>query len=61
MKSIEVIVDRSGELSIDAIGFSGVDCEAATRFLEEALGHAGRRRRKPEYRARRRNVQGLGR
>ncbi len=61
MKSIEVIIDEGGELSIEAFGFSGSDCEAATRFLEEALGRCGCRKRKPEHRARRRNIQGLGR
>jgi hypothetical protein len=49
MKTIEVVVAADGSLAIDALGFQGPDCEKATRFLEEALGRPGERRRKPEY------------
>ena len=45
---IEVTVDTAGEVKIEAIGFKGADCEAATAFLEEALGQCGRRTRKVE-------------
>ena len=48
-RSIEIIVSPRGDISIDAVNFKGTDCEAATRFLEEALGQAGDRKRKPEY------------
>lgn len=37
-QSIEVIVGKAGEVDIEAIGFTGPACEAATKFLEEALG-----------------------
>ena len=47
--TIEVIVAPNGEIKIDAIGFTGPDCDKATRFLEEALGVADRRAKKPEY------------
>jgi len=50
---IEIIVSPMGEILIDAIGFQGADCEQATRYLEEALGVAGKRDRKPEYQQRR--------
>ena len=56
MKRIEVDIGPEGEVEIDAVGFSGPDCEQATRFLEEALGDVKSRSRKPEYR-RRANVQ----
>ncbi len=49
MKTIEVVVGTTGEIQIDALGFKGPDCEKAARFLEEALGVAGRRVKKPEY------------
>lgn len=42
MKNIEVIVSTDGTLKINAVGFSGPDCEKATRFLEEALGRPSR-------------------
>ena len=48
-RSIEVIVMPDGSLVIDAIGFKGPDCEKATRFLEEALGHIAGKQRKPAY------------
>ncbi len=57
MKSVEVIVSADGTIAIDAMGFTGPDCEQATKFLEEALGVEGHRVRKPEYHARRQNHQ----
>ncbi len=48
-RSIEVIVAPDGSLKIDAVGFSGSDCEKATEFLEKALGSVADRQRKPEY------------
>jgi len=58
--SIEIIVGLKGELKIDAVGFKGLDCEKATRFLEEALGVAGQKTRKPEYYQRSKQHQQLG-
>jgi len=49
-KSIEIIVSPSGEVSIDAVGFKGADCERATAYLEKALGVQDRKVKKPEYR-----------
>ena len=50
-RTIEVIVAPSGEIQIDAVGFTGADCEKATHFLEEALGVVSNRVKKPEYHA----------
>ena len=62
MKRIEVEIGPEGEVSIDAAGFTGPDCEEATRFLEEALGEVTERGRKPEYHRRgiRQQRQSLG-
>jgi hypothetical protein len=49
MKTIEIIIQPSGEVKIDAIGFIGADCEKATAFLEHALGIEQIRVRKPEF------------
>ena len=49
MRTIEIVVDVQGSVKIEALRFHGPDCEAATRFLEEALGSVQERRRKPEY------------
>jgi hypothetical protein len=48
-RTIEIIVSPIGDISIDAVGFKGPDCEKATRFLEEALGVVGQKIKKPEY------------
>jgi len=61
-RTIEIIILASGEIQIDAVGFKGLDCEQATRFLEEALGNLGQKTKKPEYhqRARKTHQQRLG-
>ena len=48
-RTIEIVISTTGEILIDAIGFKGADCAQATRFLEEALGTAQNKVRKPEY------------
>ena len=47
--TIEVLISPTGEIVIEAVGFKGADCEAATRFLEEALGVMNSKVKKPEY------------
>jgi hypothetical protein len=49
MKTVEIIVNASGQLTINATGFSGSDCEKATAFLEQALGALSAKQRKPEF------------
>ena len=48
-RTIEIILSPKGDISIDAVGFKGPDCEKATRALEEALGVVQQRNKKPEY------------
>ncbi|MGB8166256.1 MAG: DUF2997 domain-containing protein [Chthoniobacteraceae bacterium] len=48
-KSIEIEIAPSGEVKIEAIGFKGKGCEAATKAIEDALGTAKSRKKKPEY------------
>lgn len=48
-REIEVLVDQDGTVSIEAIGYEGAHCEAATEHIERALGRVHKRRRKPEY------------
>ena len=48
-RTIEIIVSTTGDISIDAVGFKGPDCERAAKFLEEALGVVGKKVKKPEY------------
>ena len=49
MRSIEIVIDPTGAVKIEAVNFRGADCEKSTRFLEVALGTLKIRRRKPEY------------
>ena len=62
MKVVEIIINGSGQLTINAAGFSGTDCEKATAFLEQALGQLTAKQRKPEWRQqnRRANQQKVG-
>jgi len=53
--TIEIIVQSTGELRIDALNFKGADCEQATQYLEEALGAVRQKTRKPEYHQRTRS------
>ena len=46
--TLEVIIEADGKISIDAVGFHGADCEAASKFLEAALGQVRERTHKPE-------------
>ena len=38
MKTIEIIVSPSGQVRIETKGFSGSECQEASRFIEQALG-----------------------
>ena len=62
MKTIEIIITPTGDVSIDAVGFKGNDCEQATKFLKQALGKTTRNVNKPEYYQQviHRNRQGIG-
>jgi hypothetical protein len=61
-RTIEITIQPTGEILIEAVAFKGADCEQATRFLEEALGAVITRTKKPEYhqRSRSRAQQRLG-
>ncbi|MEO5715983.1 MAG: DUF2997 domain-containing protein [Luteolibacter sp.] len=48
-RRILVRVTPAGEITVEAEGFKGNGCEAATKAIEEALGKTGKRTRKPDY------------
>jgi hypothetical protein len=48
-RSVQVRVSPSGEVAVEALGFSGRGCEAATAAIEAALGETISRTRKPEF------------
>lgn len=40
-KKIEITFSMEGEVKIETKGFAGKSCLAASKFIEEALGHKG--------------------
>ena len=63
IRRIIVRVSSTGETTVEADGFHGNGCEAATKALETALGKPQARHRKPDYwrqEERQRNEQQLG-
>ncbi len=48
-RRIHVRVSPFGEITVEADGFQGRGCEAATAAIEEALGQAKQRTRKPDF------------
>ena len=62
-RRIIVRVSPFGDITVEADGFQGKGCEAATKAIEEALGKPRERTRKPDYwrqAQRHRNEQQLG-
>lgn len=49
-KRILVRVSPNGDIQVEADGFKGKGCEAATQAIEEALGKRTARAFKPEHR-----------
>lgn len=61
MPTINVDISPEGEVTIDAVGFTGRACEDATRALEQALGvQTSPRRMKPEAQQVQRRTVGAG-
>ena len=48
-REIHVIISPTGEITVEAQGFKGKGCEAATQAIEQALGTPGKRTHKPDY------------
>ena len=48
-RRILVKVSPTGEITVEAEGFQGKGCEAATQAIEQALGKPGQRTRKPDF------------
>lgn len=59
-KKIVVEFDEEGQAKIEAFGFTGTACEAATKFIEEALGKVDSRTKKKEYNAKTVGTQRVG-
>ena len=48
-RRIHVRVTPTGEITVEADGFQGKGCEAATKAIEDALGKPRERTRKSDY------------
>ena len=48
-RRIHVRITSNGEITVEADGFQGKGCEAATKAIEEALGKPRERTRKPGF------------
>lgn len=48
-RRIHVRVSPFGEITVEAEGFKGQGCEAATKAIEDALGKPKVRTRKPDF------------
>ena len=50
MREIKVRINKlTGKVTIEAAGFSGKSCEAATKAFEEAIGKVDKRTPKDDY------------
>jgi len=58
-RTIEITVAPTGEVTIEATGFTGGACERATAEIEKALGVVRSRKKKPEYFAMTSNRMGM--
>jgi hypothetical protein len=59
---IEITVTPDGAISINAVNFTGTDCEQATKHLEAELGVVTKKVKKTEYhqQAKTNNQQRIG-
>ena len=48
-RRIHVKVSTTGDITVEAEGFQGKGCEAATKAIEDALGKPRERTRKPDF------------
>ncbi len=48
-RTIEIIVTPDGKTTVQTRGFAGSSCQAASRFIEQALGKPTGEQRTPEF------------
>jgi hypothetical protein len=48
-KIIEIIVSPQGQTRVETKGFTGADCQQASRFIETALGQRTSEQLAPEF------------
>ena len=57
MKTIEIIVAPDGATRVETKGFSGNQCQEASRFIEQALGQQTGENLTAEFHQRQQNTQ----
>ena len=57
MKTIVIVISPQGESRLETKGFSGANCQQASRFLEQALGQQVEQQLTGEYFHLQSNVQ----
>lgn len=48
-QSFEITIGRTGEIKVEAQGFTGTDCQKGSEALEALLGDVQSRELKPEF------------
>ena len=48
-ESVEITITTDNQVTVEARGFKGKGCEAATEAIEKALGAVDGKIKKPEY------------
>lgn len=46
---LRISIDPQGKVLVDVDGVKGTGCEDLVKFLEDALGKAAKKKRKPDY------------
>jgi hypothetical protein len=49
MPQIEILISPAGESQVQTQGFAGPACQAASRFIEQALGHVSHQQLTAEF------------
>ncbi len=49
MQEIEITIEANGDVKIEGKGFTGNECTALTKAIEDALGTVSKRELKREY------------
>jgi hypothetical protein len=49
LKTIEIVINPQGEITLQTKGYAGSTCKAATKALEEALGLKAREKLTAEF------------
>lgn len=50
MQEVIIDIDERGNVTVEGKGFTGNECTALTKEIEQALGDVEKRTLKPEYR-----------